>query len=765
SALASAELYDFDDMILSVVQKLQSDEDLQLILQEEYQYILADEHRDANGAQNTVLELLSSFHDSPNLFIVGDDKQAIYRFQGASLENFKYFQKKFPTSKLVALEENYRSTQSVLDLAHKLIADDSKRLVALANHTENLISINEYDTVAQEARELVSQIKDLLAKKVKPEEIAVFTRTNSELSLYSSILQSAGVPVSVKTSKDALDDIDIEKLLILIRAAASVGNDQWFIRALHLSCFNVSELDIYALAAAAAKKRDSVWNILRSTEVEALNLENLKEVIRVRDLILDWAKRGANISPAELVSGMAKESGLMAEIIGKPDAEDKLAMVALLISYLNDFIKTKRGARIQDLSELLVILDEYDVLETNLSGQTLGRVQMMTAHKSKGLEFEHVFIPGVVEGNWSGGRSKTDFKIPGLVSVTKEDEEADDRRLFYVALTRAKKELTISYAKRKEGGKEVMPSRFIDALPAELITKQIFKDNADIALRAEALSPRNIPKLSIDDLKNFVRETLADRGLAVSGLNNYLACPWKYFYRTMLRVPEAQNAPMMFGTAIHAALNIFFDALAKDEVMSKEELLKRFKYELSKQPLTDKEMQPLIKEGGEALVGYLDFYKGTFEKNVKNEFGVDAIFDVDGFDLRLTGKLDKIEFLQDGGVSVVDYKTGKHKTKNEMEGKTKDANGDYKRQLVFYNILLNRYNDGAYNMKSGVIDFVEPDAKGKYKREEFVVTPEEVTELENIVKKSAEEILNLSFWDKNCDEEECEYCKLRHMMD
>jgi DNA helicase-2/ATP-dependent DNA helicase PcrA len=765
SLLAVAELYDFDDMILSVVQKLESDEDLRLILQEEYQCILADEHQDANGAQNKVLELLSSFHDSPDLFIVGDDKQAIYRFQGASLENFKYFHRKFPSAKLITLEDNYRSTQSVLDSAHKLIADESKRLLAKSTREEKTIAINEYETVGHEGRVLATKIKKLIEDGEKPEEIAVFTRTNAELGIYSEALIRAGVPLSLKTSKDALDDIDLEKLIILIRASATVGEDDWFIKALHLSCFKISELDIYTLARQALKKRKSVWSLLESVdEVKSLGLINSVEIIRVRDLILQWAKEGANISPAELVSKIAKESGLMAEVIGKPDAEDKLAMIALLISYLKDFVKTKRGARIRDLSELLDILDEYDVLETNLSGHSTGRVQMMTAHKSKGLEFDHVFIVGAVEGNWSGGRSKTDFKIPGLVSVSKEDEEADDRRLFYVALTRAKKELNISYAKIKEGGKEVLPSRFVDELPTELTSRRSFKDDADIATHADALSVSQLEAPSIESIKNFVRETLQDRGLAVSGLNNYLSCPWRYFYRNMLRVPEVETPSLLFGTSIHAALKIFFDALADDVVMTKEELFKRFEYELAKQPLTDKEMVPLIKEGREALGGYLEHYKGNFEKDVKNEFSVDAILSIGDFDLRLTGSLDKIEFLKDGGVSVVDYKTGKHKTKNEMEGKTKDSDGNYKRQLVFYNLLLNRYNNGSYSMKSGVIDFVEPDTKGKYLRVPFVVTSEEVEELEGVIKNSVEEILNLSFWDKRCEDEECEYCKLRQMM-
>ena len=121
NVLAERKLYDYEDMILEVIRALEKKEDFRLRLQEEYQYILADEHQDANNAQNKLLELLTSFHDDPNLFIVGDEKQAIYRFQGASLENFLYFKKKFPSAREIILEENYRSTQTILDAAHNVM--------------------------------------------------------------------------------------------------------------------------------------------------------------------------------------------------------------------------------------------------------------------------------------------------------------------------------------------------------------------------------------------------------------------------------------------------------------------------------------------------------------------------------------------------------------------------------------------------------------------------------------------------------------------
>ena len=133
-------------------------------------------------------------------------------------------------------------------------------------------------------------------------------------------------------------------------------------------------------------------------------------------------------------------------------------------------------------------------------------------------------------------------------------------------------------------------------------------------------------------------------------------------------------------------------------------------------------------------------------------------------EIRLTGNIDKIELLNDKEVNVVDYKTGRPKTKGEIEGATKSSNGDIKRQLIFYNLLLNKFENGRYRMVSGDIDFVEPDEKGRYKKERLVIAPEEVSALEKQIKEVSAEILSAAFWGKRCGEKDCEFCPLREMM-
>jgi len=775
--LQEKRLYDFDDMILSVVRALEQDEQLRLMVQEEYQYVLADEHQDANGAQNKVLELLASFHSSPNLFIVGDSKQAIYRFQGASLENFLYFQKRFPEAILVHLEDNYRSTQTILDGAQCAMKDriseeavlpsasgsTASRLLARAGHEEKKIRVTAYASPLEEATGIAKQIQEHVSRGVPAEEIALFTRTNMELGLYAQALLRAGIPVSVETKDDVLDDPHIEKLLTLIRAALAVGDDGPLVATLHLDCFSVPELDIFLLLREAGRRRRTLWQLLRGDEsLTALGLSHPDAARKVATLIASWAKLGANESPAVLVSKIATESGLLAQLLALPDAESKLHKLEVMLGYVENYTRTHRRARLRDLSELLALLDEYNVLEAKTKRGALGKVQLMTAHRAKGLEYDVVYVVNAVEGNWSGGRSRTDFKIPDLVATTKEEEAADERRLFFVALTRARHSLQVTYSETRTDGGALFPSRFLTEIPASLVERETVSDTVSVTERAASLIPVTLSPRTHEQLRFFVRETLAERGLAVTGLNNYLSCPWKYFYRTLLRVPEPQTVPLMFGNAVHRTLRAYFDGYALKEEMSRDDLATRLARELEREALTDKELARAREEGAAALLGYYDTYVHTWPREIKNEFPVDATMLVGDFSLRLTGKLDKVEFLSESRVRVVDYKTGQPKSRNDIEGKTKNSDGDYKRQLVFYQLLLDT-REQPLQMQSGVIDFVMPSKSGKYVREEFVITDVEVAEVRAQILAMAEDLFTLAFWERGCGEQDCEYCHLRNV--
>ena len=286
------------------------------------------------------------------------------------------------------------------------------------------------------------------------------------------------------------------------------------------------------------------------------------------------------------------------------------------------------------------------------------------------------------------------------------------------------------------------------------------------------------PELSERD---YLRKRFIESGLSVSALNNYLECPWRYFFRNLVRLPESQDKFALYGTVIHRTLEQLFRKWKEDGADPGEEfLMERFHYFMERIPLAEKEYLELLKKGEKALPGYYAKYHTEWNTNIQCEFPIKGVpLEVADGDAKTTillrGTLDKVEFEGGNKVNVVDYKTAKPKTRNLIEGNTKDADGNYKRQLVFYKLLLDHYDDlpapglrqagGKFVMGSGEIDFIEPDKGGKYHKEKFSVTKEEVEALEEEVRRVAGEILSFGFWEKRCEKEDCVYCKLRRSVD
>ncbi|MBT4730346.1 Dna2/Cas4 domain-containing protein, partial [Candidatus Woesearchaeota archaeon] len=357
-------------------------------------------------------------------------------------------------------------------------------------------------------------------------------------------------------------------------------------------------------------------------------------------------------------------------------------------------------------------------------------------------------------------------KVP--VKALEKDEDGnndDDRRLFYVALTRARLGVNISYSKEGENGGAQLPSQFIEEIDAKYIEESSVDSFESSVKQEEFLIPKKDIKISVKD-KDFLNELFKEQGLSVTALNNYLECPWNYFYSSLLRIPKASNKHMMFGNAVHYTLKDLFDKLESGELIGKDELLVLFEDYLSSQPFSESEYKETFEKGKDAISGYYDTYKESWKNSgiekILNEFKVSVLFE----GIKLRGNLDKIEVLDsNGSVDVVDYKTGKPKSRNVIEGNTKTSDGNYKRQLVFYKLLLDLYDEGRFNMVSGEIDFVQPDDKGGYHKEKFVITDEDLKELKETIRNTTKEILNLDFWDRKCTKKECEYCKIREMME
>src|SRR3989344_3569079 len=830
-SLTEQKLYDYSDMLLEVLNEIEQNKDLLLILQERSQYILVDEHQDTNNAQNKIIELLCNFHETPNLFAVGDEKQAIFRFQGASLENFNYFQKLYPKAKLITLEENYRSTQQIIDSAHSLLAGRTKLKSNFA-HRESALSLFAFSRPEIENYFLGQDIVKKIKTGTAPQEIAVLYRDNRDAFSVAHTLEKLGVPFVIESDQNILDDVDIKKLIWLFDTVNNFGSDGKLLQAMHVDFLAIEPLDIYKIINHSNRERIPSFDIVRSDRlVSSLGLERPEKVRNFYRQLQSWKLFSDNNSLLELFEKVVRESGFLAYALSKPDAVEKLDKLNVFFDEIRSLIEVHKDYELPDFFDYLEILREQNVLiKRKIIGLTGNRVRLMTAHKSKGQEFEHVYIVNAYDGHWGNKRkpklislptsiyalnddlsphsSKSNKKEPSKsksenisqpLNISRDDECGDERRLFYVAITRAKKSVTITYAKTNAEGRECLPSQFVTEIEPKLLTLGDSEsyEKSFAADKSILFAPSKKVHTAIKS-KEFISEVFARRGLSVTALNNYLECPWKYFYQNLLRIPKPPEKHQMYGIAIHAALkDIFTDRQEK----TKDYLIGQFEYYLKKQPMSDSDLLDWLERGKIALNGYYKQYHSRWDNNVLCEFNIGGILltPSNSFDktqdksakgkpeIRLTGQIDKIELLPNNqarppthrmsvGVNVVDYKTGKPKSRNMIDGKTKSSDGNIRRQLVFYNLLLNHYgNDGPpsrdatarqskYKMVSGDIDFVEPDEKGRYHKERFEIAATEIKELEKLIYKTTDEILNLKFWDKKCDSRDCEFCALQEAM-
>jgi len=768
-ALKRERLYDYGDMIMEVVRVLSEEKDLLLSLQEEYLYILADEHQDANQAQNKILELLGSFHDNPNLFIVGDEKQAIYQFQGASLDNFLYFTKRFPTAKIIELSDNYRSTQTILDAAYSLSAHAPERLSTvrlLAKRTKGddpvaLISVSRSD---EEPEYVAGEIETLITKGVDPREIAVLYRDNGDMPPFASALAARGIETVISSETDVLSDPALMELLVLMYGVFFMNDDRRLAELLCLPLSKVSAHVRYALIASAADTHTPLYLVLsHAQKVSALGKEEAEEALHFSRKLSRMNAIAHTHALPYCMDWLINESGYRDAVLSGSDPTSALEKLASFFAEVKRYAEHHPDHTLEEFLEYLTAVKNHGL---SIAECVVGKkgVRLMTAHRSKGLEFEYVFIVRAFHGHVGGRTVRERFDLPLRGSALHEELGIDDeRRLFYVALTRARKKAFLSYGSTAEDGSTLLPTQFVSEMDPQFIASSEVshekgKGTAQISVSYTITRPRPVPD------REYLRELFFERGFSVTHLNNYRSCPWKYFFVNLLRIPEAKSKHLIYGSAIHAALKELYDYAGRGEKIALTRILRTFEHEVAQAPITALEREEVIAKGRVALRGYVTTHRHEMPKDVRTEYAVRGIpFPLDGENVvRLNGTLDRITVLKEGTILVSDYKTGRQKTRNELLGKTKNADGNYWRQLVFYKLLLDA--QGVFTMKEGEIAFVEPDEKGRYRTERFDITSDDVETLKSELSTVLTDISVLAFWDRTCSDSDCEYCKLSKLM-
>ena len=775
SALASQKLFDYEDMILQTIDALSSNENMLRDLQETYQYILADEHQDVNGSQNKILELLCGFHTRPNLFVVGDEKQAIYRFQGASLENFLYFEDAYEGTQTIALTQNYRSGQQILDAAHDLVAVEEGPLRDLrlrldsAVNTKSDLQIASFSHQAVEDAWVVSQVETLIASGVQRDEIAVIVRTNREVESLTALLRKSAIAAEASSESDILEHPITRSVLTLLQSVVNLDHEEALREALHGAYWGISSNDLFRILSNRSHSRTLHQLIRSESTLIELGLEAPESVLRVGRVLDEAHSRDLTQQAHRVVEYLLQESGLLEHVL-RIDPYEGGRVIRRIYDEIERTVVQEHKSDLSSVCRLFALHQEHGIplLAPFIPGAH-ETVRVLTAHKSKGLEFEAVLIPHVHDGLWGGKKRREMFKIPFARRIKEEELDPldDERRLLYVALTRAKSKLYLSYAALSSEGVSQLRSRLCDDIDGELLppsNTEAFESAFD-PMQAIA---QKLPKHSIDS--SLLAGHLSSRGLSPTALNNYLQSPYDYLYRNVLRVPEMQSPSLQFGTAIHNVMEWYSAYFTKEHVApSATQLKDALSYELGRLPIDDAQFARMHEKGYEALIAYAAHAEKAMPEHAKVEMSLRAVLPTgiaEFPEVLLTGKLDRLDLDFSGNIlQVVDYKTGRPKTRNEIEGKTKNGNGNYKRQLVFYALLLSLYEDARYECRDCVLSFIEPDKNGVIHEEHFSITNEEIEALKAQIIQVVGEICTGSFLAQPCDPQNSSYCHLADQLD
>jgi DNA helicase II / ATP-dependent DNA helicase PcrA len=798
--LAQRNLYDFDDMINWVINVFETNPVVLQRYQEQFQYVLVDEYQDTSGTQNKLVELIINYWEVPNVFVVGDDDQSIFRFQGANVENMMQFANSYAANLLtIVLKNNYRSTQPILDISKASIANNADRLVnRIEGLSKDLISSNtkfnsitlqptitEYNTPAEEMMDIVVQVQKLIESNVKPSEIAVIYKEHKYGDDLLQYFQQKGIVVYTKRSINILQDLFVEKIITIMRYLQAelfvpYSGDELLFEILHFDFYNNEPIDIAKLTVEVNNinlkaRKDEDKTSLRRLLFEKTNNQvgtlfetpiapSLAACSKIFEALI---KDAANESLQNLLDKIIRTAGVLPYLM---QHVEKISLLNKVTSFFN-FVKAETARNpLLTLSQLITGIIEVmykekipiNLVEVN-GAETA--VNLLTAHGSKGLEFEHVFLASVNAKTWEAkSKPNKGFVFPNTVLESTEHPTADFeelRRLFYVALTRAKTHLHISYTNFNNDSKPQEPSVFIAEIQQQFnlpvqaagITGQEINEFKLLQFTA-GLRPE-IATLESD----FVERLLSNFQLNVTALNNYLECPLKFFYNTLIRIPSGKNENTTFGSAVHFALDKLFKNYSVNKAFEPvENFIAHFTWFLkrNRENFSPQGFKRRLEQGEDILFRYYNQYVSSWH----TVFSTEARFKgVVHKGIPLKGAIDKMEF--DGNnVNVVDYKTGDiEKALKQLRPPSEQQpnGGNYWRQAVFYKILVDNYEQKKWQVTSCEFDFVEPNKKNSFSKKKVVIAPQDVETVKQQIEDTWQKIQAKEFY-TGCGKEECHWC-------
>lgn len=800
--LKEKQRYDFDDMINWVINVFETDADALANYQEQYQFILVDEYQDTSGAQNKLVELLVSYwqEESPNLFVVGDDDQSIYRFQGANMENMRILAGKYNDLLRVVLTQNYRSVQPILDSAHALIQNNTQRLInEYKDLQKTLKAANSlYDdlkiapiirSVSNEFEEnilIAEEIRQLIDEGVLPGRIAVIYkehRTGDELQKF---LQLQNIPYYTKKSINLLKESFIKNILCYINYVIAekeipFSGEPILFEILHHNFHKIPALKIAAISnevylnnrnnkKSEPKTIREYLGVLAQTNGQKLFSadEVTDKLIAVHNVLERLISENENMPVLKWFELLFNEANVISFIMQQPDKAWLMQLLNGFFDFVQDECKRNPDLQLKGLVRQIELLEEngISIPLVQASGNERG-VNLLTCHGSKGLEYQYVFFTGCHSALWEGKKKYNQgYKIPPNVFTkeTPEEKEEELRRLFFVAATRAEKFLYISFPRFTNDGKELEASRFIAEMAQGNLKHEAVPITDEVKLKYSTLRYGLIQQPELEKAeRDFIEQLLVGFKMNVTALNNYLECPLKFYYNSLVRIPGAYSESAQFGTSMHDALSYYYKRMMESDrtYPPLEMLLSRFQWHIknNRHVFTAESLKRFTDYGMKCLTAfYENFFANRGDEFVRTEVSMEATL----HSIPLKGFADKIQYWGNE-VVITDFKTGSLEKSNRryefMEAgfPKKPEGGNYWRQAVFYKLLFDRQRDKTKELRSIEFLFIEPNDKQEFDVKKIHVTSEHEETVEKQITETWDKIQAHDFY-KGCGKPDCYWC-------
>ncbi|NCU28423.1 MAG: ATP-dependent helicase [Candidatus Moranbacteria bacterium] len=763
-------LMDYDDVLEYAVFLAENFEDVRNEIRENYLYVLVDEHQDSSGVQNSFLKAVWQDVENPNIFVVGDDRQLIYGFSGANSSYFEEFAHIFGKAKLIFLTENYRSTASILRTADDLLSSSlSSEKLNSNKKGEEKIALKEYSYPRDEILGAGVYFKDKIEQGVAPEECALLVPRNYQVKTAINILSQMGLPVQDGGNLSLFKEKDSDSLRTVLKVISDPMDSSSLAKTLLDKTSGISLVDAHQFLKDHKFEDLSLGGLLLLSGKDNVN-NNLFEsnaVYAWSKKLENWIERFQNETLSNIVNILGNEL-----LINQSENNKEVTKrVEILRSFIHLAILFEGKEKEPTLAKFVKYLDRLDSYNSSVEFATFGQdsgIKVMTLHKSKGLEYEAVWIAHANEEILLSEKVSK-IALPEKIKDHQEKRSIEEvKRELYVAITRAKTSCSISYASENYNGSAMTLVSVIGDLSEDHFTKKTRSETEEemLSLGADIYTKiENKVTLGddIDNVKELVKGNYKDLKVSVSMLNNFFECPWKWYFRSFLRLPEVKPSYLMLGTVVHETIEFILkgDKLPKDDEIE-EKIRKEF---VKEDIVNEKDLNLLIKKATKAIHSWVKNYYGDVSKSHKSEYSL-SLKDKDFPNLTMYGKIDLVENDEYGEVRVTDFKTGTSKTKNVIEKVDDDGRmSDLMRQLAMYTYLLEGNSNDAKVTRSRLL-FLEEDLDNKNSLYETRVDEEKVDMLKRDIHDYEESVRTGDFVDREChfksygSSSECEYCKL-----